>query len=119
MTERRADPHSQAVTALINTLIEQVKELRTEVHDIKRNVTYTHAVSTEAIEKAVQKAMASGFPDGDAVGHRTAHEQWLQERDERREMWAKVRSGLLEKAIWAALFGIGVMAMYYFGVKVK
>lgn len=113
--ERRQDANSQSTVLLLKALAEQVGELKTTVADLKRSSTYSQGITTEMIERAVKHAMADGFPDGDAIGHRQAHEQWLRERDERREMWAKVRSGLVEKAIWAVIIGIGILLVFYFG----
>lgn len=57
----------------------------------------------------------SAVPEGDLEGHRKAHEQWLEERDERRAMWAGVRRGIVE---WAAKsIIVAAVAAAWFWVK--
>jgi hypothetical protein len=41
----------------------------------------------------------SSVPDGDLEGHRRAHEQWLEEREQRKKMWVDVRKDMV---VWAA-----------------
>jgi hypothetical protein len=118
--ERRKDPTNQATAILIHELADQVRELKQTVDRIKTAEVYGLHVLEETIERAVTKVMSDGFPDGDAVGHRKAHEQWLVERDARRAMWEKVRSGLLEKFLWSLVIGLGILVTFYFsGVRPK
>lgn len=61
----------------------------------------------------LKSMMVSAVPDGDFDGHRKAHEAWLAEVKERREMWAKVRSSLLEKSLWTLAVGLAGLLLYW------
>ena len=62
---------------------------------------------------ALSDLVKSGFPEGDPTGHRRAHEQWLEERKERKTFWNGVWRKIAENAAWAAVAGMATAVWYY------
>lgn len=57
--------------------------------------------------RQIERFMA-GFPDGDPLAHRSAHETWIEESVARKEFWKKMK---FELAKWG-LFGFLGWAVY-------
>lgn len=106
--ERRQDPHSQTYRMLFENLSAAIKELSSEVKDVKAKVNYHHATYQEATERAVSKAMLAAFPEGDADGHRRHHEAVIKAAEEKAEFWQAMRKKLGE---WGVV-GFAGWALY-------
>ena len=110
--DRRSDLNNQAILTLMETLSDQVKALRSEVAEIKRSSFYGVAMTSEMIEKAVNKAMHSAFPDGDPELHRLAHEAEMKRIEARGNFYRTLQT---EVAKWGliGLIGWGALALWH------
>lgn len=133
-TRRASDVNLEIIAHKVSRIATEFSEHKREsaaaIDRLEASMRYTHATLNEAIQRSVHAAtkaeesaktsvkevLEMSFPEGDGPGHRRAHEQWLDERNARREMWAKVRSGLLEKALWSIAAGIVISVAYYLGI---
>jgi hypothetical protein len=107
-TDRRKDPSSQALVTLINSLMEQVKELRVEVAEFKRSSEYASSITEANVSNAMTKILNDSFPDGDADLHRRAHEAQIKIAEDKSKMFSVLRTevvkwGLLGLAGWLAI----------------
>lgn len=111
IVERRQDPNNVAIVVLMESLTDQVKALRHEVAELKRNSNFSAAITEEMIEKAVNKAMNSAFPDGDPEGHRAMHEAEIKRVDARTNFYRTLQT---EVAKWGllALLGFAAVALW-------
>ena len=55
----------------------------------------------------------AAFPNGDADGHRRAHEARIKEAEERAELYRRLRIKAGEMTVWAFLICVASVAIYY------
>jgi hypothetical protein len=54
------------------------------------------------------RSFVKAFPEGDADGHRKAHESWIRKEAEDREFWLRLKSNVINWAVIAALGWAGI-----------
>lgn len=62
------------------------------------------------IDAKVQEVISridSGFPGGDPVEHRKAHEHYIRETSERAALWKSIREKTITGIVWAGLMLVG------------
>ena len=103
--ERREAPDSSHQTADLLLLMKHVEE------HIEKQLDARFIPFNQKLDD-MMTAIKSGVPNGDLDGHRRAHEVWLEEHKERKELRAKVMGKLAEGTAWAVFCGI-VFALWY------
>lgn len=68
---------------------------------------------------ALESLLKSGFPAGDPVEHRKAHEGYIREAAERSEMRLAIKKSVMSSGVWLALMTIVIAVASYFGIEVK
>jgi phage gp16-like protein len=58
--------------------------------------------------REIHAMFIKAFPEGDAEGHRKAHESWIRKESEDREFWLKLKSNVINWAVIAALGWVGI-----------
>ena len=110
MEDRRKDPGSQALVVLINSLSEQLRELRAEMAELKKTGAFSHTINDDALAKAIKHAMEVGFPDGDAELHRRAHEAQIKAAEDRSKMYITLRTEVAKYGLLGLIGWLFVMA---------
>lgn len=107
-SDRRKDPSSQALVTLINSLMEQVKELRKEVAEFKRSSEYATSNTEASVSSAITKILEDSFPDGDAELHRRVHEAQIKIAEDKAKMFSVLRTEVVK---WGLLGLVGWVAV--------
>lgn len=99
LPERRAD--TAALLVLVTQVHADVQTFGKQLQDQRRDEAL-------ALAEAVATLMIKSFPEGDADGHRKAHEAQMQAIEARAEFWRKMlfevsKYGLLGVLGWLAL----------------
>jgi hypothetical protein len=84
----------------------------TTVTDITELLTHVEAHIDKRFDELKELVKAT-VPNGDLEGHRRAHEQWLIEAKDGKEMRTKVLTKLAEGTAWAALVAVGTAVWYW------
>ena len=98
-TERRVNQDDLMV--VIRQLKDDIALLSQQFHD--------HRIEEDSrLEKAIETLMNKSFPNGDAVGHCTAHHAYIQAAVDRAEFWKKLlfeltKYGVIGLLGWLAL----------------
>jgi hypothetical protein len=61
--------------------------------------------------------IGAAFPDGDADGHRRAHEAMIQSAKAQQKFWEDLRLDLAKKGVWSVL--IIALGLLVFGLSAK
>jgi hypothetical protein len=88
-------------------LLELVKQIHESQKALDQKLTDHLAQETEALAVAVKKLLQDSFPEGDAAGHKRAHEAQIEAASERAKFWHEMR---LAAAKWAGLGLLGFIA---------
>ncbi len=99
LPERRTD------SAALLVLVQQV---HADVQVFSRRLDEQRHAESLALAEAVATLMVKSFPEGDADGHRKAHEAQMQAIENRAEFWKKMlfevsKYGLIGVLGWLAL----------------
>ena len=111
LTQQDVRKTDKQIVELIRQMFVELRQIREE-SKIMRQDLHLHIQD----EKAV---ITHAFPNGDADGHRAAHDAWIRKA----EAQAKLYEGLKESAAkWGLVGVLGMLASavwYYFLSKVK
>ena len=96
----RRELSQERVTAIVKSAVDDA--LKEHKADVTRHI--------DESMKELKAYIATGYPDGDPVGHRMAHEKEI--RDAAR--WDKIKGSVIEKVmtggVWAVLVFLGAAA---------
>lgn len=102
--ERRRHPHHGT---------SEVLELVRQIHDnqlgLDKKLTQHMMEEPIRLGEEIAKLYTNCFPNGDAQGHKKAHDAWIQQAEESRDFWRTMRKelgkwgliGFLGWAVWA------------------
>jgi hypothetical protein len=89
----------------------------------RRREAITWSIMDEHLDKKLEPihqkldelllTIKSSVPDGDLEGHRKAHEEWLEERKQRKKMWYDVRKDMVTWALRGIIVAILVAAWFW------
>lgn len=83
-----------------------------ERHELENSqVLATISVRLDDISKQIVELrdfIRAGFPHGDPVSHRAVHENYIKQAQERSAAWSRVKTNILQGAIWAVLTFVSV-----------
>ena len=102
--ERRAVSDSAGIVAVIGL----VSELHKDVKALDAKLDIHMVNETHELAAEIAKLMLAAFPNGDATGHRAAHDEWIRKTRANAEFWEKMRYELTR---WG-LFGFLGWALY-------
>ena len=88
-------------------LLELVKQIHDSQKAMDKKLTDHLTQETDALALAVKKLLQDSFPEGDAAGHKRAHEAQIEAAAERAKFWHEMR---LAAAKWAGLGLLGFVA---------
>lgn len=72
--------------------------------DLTQNQAVLQAIAE--LSEQVKHLRTTGFPEGDAEGHRRYHEEVMQAMADRRRLRQELTTHLLKTSSWAALAGV-------------
>jgi len=99
--DRRQSSDDKALLVLVQLVHDDVQKLKTKIDDVRTDESL-------ALAEAVSDLMLKAFPEGDATGHKAAHEAEMAAILDRAEFWKKMRfelsrAGLLGFLAWAGV----------------
>ena len=95
-------------SVLMNHLSESLSQVHKEIKSLHSAVNYYRATQDEGIERAIDKAMLKAFPQGDAEGHKRAHEAEIKAAEAKEKMYSELRMSVAKWGLagllgWAAI----------------
>lgn len=91
-----------------NLVIELMQAIKEKVESIDSRLTRHIAEETQKFHEMMNNA----FPNGDAHGHRVAHEAFLREMEDRHELRKALIEKLVTGGVWTAI-GVIVSISWY------
>lgn len=69
--------------------------------------------------RILNEKIEKGFPAGDPIEHRKAHEQYIKDAAERAVLWQSIREKTITGIIWAGLIFLSTSLWEYLKTLVK
>lgn len=89
-----------------NAMLNMLTQLNETVMAMRKELSEHMASEPHDIAEAIEEAFQKSFPNGDADGHRRAHEAVIKTVEDKAEFWHDMRKsvmkwGIVGFAIWA------------------
>lgn len=128
-TRRATDTNLEIIAHKLSRIAAELSEYKADnteaIKRLEQSMRYTHATLTESIQRAAEAAesakisvkdtisevMEAAYPDGDADGHRHAHEAWIKKTEENAAFWKKMREELTKYGL-VAFLGFAAVALW-------
>lgn len=118
-TRKMLEEHERKEAETFSELRSEIKQQREASEERHREVTrrLEHLSSSTSsyiqengkLMKEIHEMFKAAFPDGDPVGHRRSHEDWIEEQKTNREFWAKTKQHVVQWGIVVALGWVGIV----------
>lgn len=97
---------------------ERHSELTTRFDGMQQSTMTLLQTNNQTVNE-IHKLFKLAFPEGDAAGHRKAHEAWIEKERQDKEFWVKLKQHVINWAVLAVVGwgGIGLWALLLQGPK--
>ena len=103
----------RGLIAQVAGMVKQMQETQKSMHS--ENSSRGKHIAQTADE--MKEILNSAFPGGDAEGHRRYHEELIEEKAARKQLWRDLRTELASKGLWSFLALAGAAFWFYFKDK--
>lgn len=106
-------------------VLEKLELLDAKTDDIQINHSNTakdlkeHIAKEDLWQAAIEANSTIGFPNSDAIAHKTYHQGVIEDMIESKKRWREVGTFVLKSIAWAALAGTAVAVWTYIKVQVN
>ena len=95
--------------------IEKISLLQQSNHAANEAKNAEFHAHLKMVADKLREEMREGYPGGDPVGHRRAHESIIEANRARADMYRQLKSNLLIGGVKGILLFIGAAVLYYLG----